>query len=216
MAKGVGYPVDTIVYDETIYTSSTMDLYRVLHSIDNTHSTAFFIGHNYAITDLAEELISQQLVNIPTSGIVSMDCAISSWKEIGPGCGTLLFFDYPKMYGELRWIRSILTSRVFVPFTTYPHAKCTLSQPQHLETIPPWTHLGLLWAELLSLLVLLKLKIFLLTLNSQLIKPQWERVALFWVSAVKPPGMPIKRSWVKNQITPPLEKYFSLTRFLPY
>ncbi len=102
MAKGVGYPVDTIVYDETIYTSSTMDLYRVLHSINDTHSTAFFIGHNYAITDLAEELISQQLVNIPTSGIVSMDCAISSWKEIGPGCGTLLFFDYPKMYSELR------------------------------------------------------------------------------------------------------------------
>ncbi len=101
MAKGVGYPENEIIYDETIYTSSTTDLYHVLQSIKEMHTTVFFIGHNYAITDLAEELISQQLLNIPTSGIVAMNCDIAQWKDIKPGCGTLLFFDYPKKYPEL-------------------------------------------------------------------------------------------------------------------
>ena len=102
MAKGVGYPVDAIAYYEDIYSSSTMDLYKVLQSVNDSHGVVFFVGHNYAITDLAEELISQQLINIPTTGIVAMKCDISKWDELGPGCGTLLFFDYPKMYAELR------------------------------------------------------------------------------------------------------------------
>jgi len=100
MAQGVGYPEKKIHYVEAIYSSATEDLYRVLCCIDNDCKEVFFVGHNYGITDLAEELTGEELVNIPTSGIVAMKCDISSWSKIEAGCGKMMFFDYPKKYPE--------------------------------------------------------------------------------------------------------------------
>lgn len=100
MAEGVGYDSSNIKYYDAIYSSSRMELYQVLKMIDDRCNELFFVGHNYAITDLAEEITGQQLVNIPTSGIVSIACTIKKWKDIAPGCGTLVFFDFPKRYRE--------------------------------------------------------------------------------------------------------------------
>lgn len=100
MASAVGYPENKIKYDEQIYSASSEDLYRVLRSIDDSLEQIFFVGHNFAITDLAEELTGTEIVNIPTSGIVAMNCNISTWREIEAGCAEILFFDYPKRYKE--------------------------------------------------------------------------------------------------------------------
>lgn len=101
MAKAVGFPHSEIFYNDSIYSSSTTDLHRVLRSIDDSLSTVFFVGHNYAITDLAEELTARYIDNIPTTGIVAMSCNIERWQDLAPGCAQLLFFDYPKKYPEL-------------------------------------------------------------------------------------------------------------------
>lgn len=100
MAKAVGFDLDKIIYDDDIYSSATSDLYRVLKNIDNVYEVAFFVGHNYALTDIAEELTGEQLVNIPTSGVVVMECEIESWNQIGPGLAKMISFDFPKKYQE--------------------------------------------------------------------------------------------------------------------
>lgn len=98
MAQGVGFSKDLIVYDDSIYSASALDLIRILQMVNNKNNTMFLVGHNYAITDLAELLTDEIIDNIPTSGIVAMDCRIKVWSKISPGCAKILFFDYPKRH----------------------------------------------------------------------------------------------------------------------
>jgi phosphohistidine phosphatase len=98
VARGVKYPVKEIHYVNSVYTSETKDLLRVLQKIDDKIQTAFVVGHNYAITDLAVMLTSVYITKIPTAGVVAMDLAIDSWAETGAGKGGMLFFDYPEKH----------------------------------------------------------------------------------------------------------------------
>ncbi len=98
IALGVGFPKDRIVYDDNIYSASTFELFQVLKSVNNKYRELFLVGHNFAITDLAVSLTGEIINNIPTSGIVAMECKITNWADIGSGCGRMIFFDYPKRY----------------------------------------------------------------------------------------------------------------------
>ncbi len=100
IAKRIAFPHKKITFDESIYSSSTMDLLNVLQRVSDRKDIIFLVGHNYAITDLAVELTDADILNIPTSGIVGIDLRIESWAETGPGTGDLLFFDYPKKHGD--------------------------------------------------------------------------------------------------------------------
>ena len=100
VARKVKYPVKRIHYEDSIYTSATIDLLRVLQKIDNRIETAFLVGHNYAITDLAVMLTGEYISKIPTSGVVAMDLSVTTWGEVGAGRGNMLFFDYPKKHEE--------------------------------------------------------------------------------------------------------------------
>ena len=100
VAKIVKYPVKKIHYEDSAYTSVTVDLVRVLQRIDNRIETVFLVGHNYAITDLAVMLAGEYISKIPTSGVVALDLSITTWKNVGPGKGKLLFFDYPAKHNE--------------------------------------------------------------------------------------------------------------------
>ena len=99
VARSVKYPVKRIHFIDLVYTSETSDLLRVLQKTDNLIETAFLVGHNYAITDLAVMLTGEYISKIPTSGVVAMDLAIETWAEAGAGRGTMLFFDYPERQG---------------------------------------------------------------------------------------------------------------------
>lgn len=102
MAKGVGCSTNSIVYDDNIYSASTEELFHVLRKIDKKYNEVYLVGHNFSITDLAVALTDVTLDNIPTSGVVAMECQIKKWSNIAPGCGKILFFDFPKRYEERR------------------------------------------------------------------------------------------------------------------
>jgi phosphohistidine phosphatase len=98
VAKGVNYPLKQICFDDSVYTSETVDLLQVLRKTTDQVETAFLVGHNYAITDLAVLLTGEYIRKIPTSGIVAMDLSVDSWAEVGPGKGAMLFFDFPEKH----------------------------------------------------------------------------------------------------------------------
>ncbi len=100
MAKAVGYEPQNIVFDEDIYHASWNDLLGILQKTDDDLKLVFLVGHNYAITDLAEKLSGESLGNIPTSGIAALQCDVQSWTAVVPGCAGLFLFDYPKKYKE--------------------------------------------------------------------------------------------------------------------
>ncbi len=102
IAEALNYSKKAIVFDERIYSQSTAGLYRVLHEQGEKFNSIILVGHNYALTDFAEELTGKSLNNVPTSGMVGMTCDISTWQLLSEGSGQLLFFDYPKLHAELR------------------------------------------------------------------------------------------------------------------
>lgn len=98
MAKGIGYEPSKINFTADAYSFSAGDLFEILRKIDDKYDEVLFVGHNYGITDLAEQLTGETLTSIPTAGIVAMTSKITGWSEIKPNCATLLFFDFPKKY----------------------------------------------------------------------------------------------------------------------
>jgi phosphohistidine phosphatase len=102
VARSVKFSVKRIHFVDSVYTSETVDLLRVLQKTDNMIETAFLVGHNYAITDLAVMLTGEYIPKIPTSGVVAMELSIEKWSEVGPGKGAMLFFDYPEKHGSVK------------------------------------------------------------------------------------------------------------------
>ena len=98
MAVAIGYESSKISFSPEAYSFSAIDLFEIIRNIDVKYDDVVFVGHNYGITDFAEKLTGETLMNIPTSGIVAMTTEITRWEEIRPGCATLQFFDFPKKY----------------------------------------------------------------------------------------------------------------------
>jgi phosphohistidine phosphatase len=57
------------------------------------------VGHNPGLTDFVNELLKEDIDNVPTAGVVGAQLSITHWKEATWGCGKLLFFDFPKNKG---------------------------------------------------------------------------------------------------------------------
>jgi phosphohistidine phosphatase len=100
IADCINYPLENIRYCETIYGSSEDALIHVIESIDDAVNKAMLIGHNPALTDLANYIGDQPISNIPTCGVCCLDLDIPSWAKIVKNCGKISFFDYPKKHTQ--------------------------------------------------------------------------------------------------------------------
>ncbi|NNK93816.1 MAG: histidine phosphatase family protein [Desulfobacterales bacterium] len=98
IAAKIGYDEGSIIYREDIYMSGLSGLLKAIASTDNSINSLALVGHNYAITELAEWLTGKVIGNIPTCGIVSIEFRVPSWKKIIEHSGRLIFFDYPKLH----------------------------------------------------------------------------------------------------------------------
>ena len=96
ICRQIAYPKKEILFNLRLYTAYINSLYQVVHSCDDRIQRLFLVGHNYVITDFACELTGEEIVNIPTCGIVAMRLTMDSWSQLATGSGKLLFFDYPK------------------------------------------------------------------------------------------------------------------------
>lgn len=84
-----------ITYEESIYEASLSALLNAIEKIPSTSNEAFFIGHNYGVSQLVEYLTEEQ-VAMPTCAIASIDLYIDDWNQITANCGKLIHYDYPK------------------------------------------------------------------------------------------------------------------------
>lgn len=100
LAKALKVPRKEIAQRERLYTSATEDLFVEIRSCPDAVKTLLVVGHNPVITEFAGILIGdgrdRDVELIPTCGIVAMEFALSSWRQIREKEGRLLFFDYPK------------------------------------------------------------------------------------------------------------------------
>ena len=104
------YPSEKILSDARIYEAAMRDLADVVHEIKGLSSeefplipeikdeigTAFLFGHNPGISNFANLLSNQPIVDMPTCAIAGFELSINSWSEAERYCGKLILFEYPK------------------------------------------------------------------------------------------------------------------------
>ena len=98
LAERIHQFTGTLIDDRsTFYTFNERQLLDSLTHLPSSHSKVAVVGHNPAITYVANYLTRNNIDNIPTSGIVAIDCNILSWNELENNVCKLNYFVYPKM-----------------------------------------------------------------------------------------------------------------------
>lgn len=98
IADILGYDENRIKTDKRIYHASEEDLLHILQELNENHKSVMLFGHNPGLTDFANQLFNERIMNIPTCGIVAGKLNLNNWKEAKPGCGKMQFFDFPKKH----------------------------------------------------------------------------------------------------------------------
>lgn len=96
IAKKIGYSLDKIRTQQSIYHASEGTLLKVVQNTDDTVKSLMLFGHNPGFTDFANSLAIEDIYNIPTCGIVAIKFTTNNWTEVTFGSGQLEFFDNPK------------------------------------------------------------------------------------------------------------------------
>ncbi len=96
IARGIGYDIDGILWKDQIYAAVVSELMELISGIDAELSHVALVGHNPSFTELANQLQTQLIDNIPTCGVVTIEFAVDSWTDVPGSRGDLLCFHTPK------------------------------------------------------------------------------------------------------------------------
>lgn len=96
VAAELGYPVNSIREEQKLYHAREEAILEIVRSFDDSLDTVMIVGHNPGFTEFANDLLNEEIANLPTAGVVGAKLNITSWKEARWGCGEMLFFEYPK------------------------------------------------------------------------------------------------------------------------
>jgi len=97
-ASKIKYPLKNIRYLASIYESDEINLMQILKELDDNLEKVMLVGHNPAITHLANKLSNSTISNIPTSGVFCIALNILSWSGIEKKAGELKYFEFPKKH----------------------------------------------------------------------------------------------------------------------
>ncbi len=97
VADVLGYDVEDIHYQKSIYESSLMNLIMMVRELPKDKDSVLLFGHNPALTALINNLCDFSLDNLPTAGVVAIEFE-STWADVSTHSGKKLFFEYPKKH----------------------------------------------------------------------------------------------------------------------
>jgi len=83
--QSMSFPAESIIFKDELYTFDVDQLEKVVKSCNNDCDCLILFGHNAAITDFVNKFGDVFIENVPTSGLVSIDIDVNSWKDIKKG-----------------------------------------------------------------------------------------------------------------------------------
>jgi phosphohistidine phosphatase len=96
VAEALNYPKDRINKREDLYLASSRKILKIINFTENKYDSIMIVGHNPGLTDLAIDLGTLQVSNMPTCALVALDFAVDEWQEVDKGSGKNILFEYPK------------------------------------------------------------------------------------------------------------------------
>lgn len=83
--------------DAALYAFNYEDLLNWCRQLDDALESVLIVGHNPALTDLCQYLVSNvEVDNIPTCAYVRLELACNNWASIDKNCARLVQFVKPK------------------------------------------------------------------------------------------------------------------------
>lgn len=92
----LGLPADDIQIRPRVYDASIQTLLDTVRSLDPAARHVLMFGHNPGFSELALTLAHCPFRDMPTCAIAALELHAEAWTEVGPGCGRLIHFLYPK------------------------------------------------------------------------------------------------------------------------
>jgi phosphohistidine phosphatase len=100
IANVLDFPKGKIKTDKRLYHADEDQILKVLSELKDaardSEEVVMIFGHNPGLTEFANSLLNESLMNIPTCGVVHATLNIEHWRDIHFGCGQMLHFDFPK------------------------------------------------------------------------------------------------------------------------
>lgn len=89
--------VEKIIPDEELSQASVRTFLGFVTQLDNAYDNVMCVGHNPAISYLAEYLTDAEIGMLPTAGLVAIHLGADSWQNIEKGCGEVTLTITPGM-----------------------------------------------------------------------------------------------------------------------
>lgn len=102
LAEALGFKKNNVIIVDRIYDAGVDELLDIIHGFDDADGLVIMVGHNPETTIVANLLGGLAIDNIPTCGVVALDFAVDSWRDVANAGGSMAFFDYPKRTTEGR------------------------------------------------------------------------------------------------------------------
>lgn len=94
-AANLGYPLEKIQLNKSVYEAYVENLLAVLEEVNDDVQKVFLVGHNPSMTHLANYLLDSHTNEIPTCGIVCVHLNVDSWKKLAQNKHQLAYFIFP-------------------------------------------------------------------------------------------------------------------------
>jgi phosphohistidine phosphatase len=98
----LGIPKNNIQLMKELYHAGDETILRIVKDIHENPDVAMLFGHNPGLTDFVNDLLDEEIDNIPTTGIVACRLKVEKWSEVKWGSGEMMFFEWPKNVEEKR------------------------------------------------------------------------------------------------------------------
>jgi len=82
--------------EQSIYESSSEDLFSLISETDDTYQSLLIFGHNPTFYELTDYLCKHDLDDFPKCGAVGIEFNYDSWSEIRKKTGKLFLYVNPK------------------------------------------------------------------------------------------------------------------------
>ncbi|RYD83087.1 MAG: hypothetical protein EOP53_01870 [Sphingobacteriales bacterium] len=82
VAETLAYPIKNIAIEKEIYYTDQEALLDIIKRQDNTNNSLMIAGHNPTITYVAQILSKNQKHEMPTAGLLVLECATPTWEDI--------------------------------------------------------------------------------------------------------------------------------------
>ena len=96
VAAGAGLDVDAVLPEPRLYTGSADDVLAVVRRLEAGLERVAVVGHNPALHDFLHTVSDLRVRKFPTAAVAHVRFPVAQWREVGPGTGEVVDYDYPK------------------------------------------------------------------------------------------------------------------------